>query len=264
MVERKKIGLALGGGGARGLAHIGVLKELVRNNVPIDIVAGSSMGALIGGLYCSWNDVGRIETLADNVDEWDLLKMFVDPTWKGGLVRGEKFEQKIKNLGGKEMIEEMPVKFAAVATDVNTAEPVVIRKGSFAEAVRASASFPVLFQPVEKDEHVLVDGGLSDPVPVEVVKKMGADIVIAVNLDSVYFQSENRRGKNLSTLSILRNSLFLLRYHLAKKEVRQADIVINPTIPYVEEFDFRKREGIIAGGEKTAREMMELIKKKLA
>ena len=263
-MKRKKIGLALGGGGARGYAHIGVIKTLVENNIPIDIIAGTSVGAMIGGLYATLGDIAKVEEITGRINFWEGLKRYVDPVWEEGFIKGEKIEQGMRDLVGKTRIEDLPIKFGAVATDLNTAEVVLIEKGDMARAVRASASIPLLFAPVKIGERNLVDGGLSCPVPVEQVKQMGADVVIGVNLDSAYFLPENRMKGKMSAMNVLKNSLFLLKYHLAITEVREADIVINPKIPYVMEFEFSRQKEIIEGGRETTRELIEQIRAELA
>jgi len=263
MANRKKVGLALGSGGARGLAHIGVIKVLLEEKIPIDVVVGTSMGAFVGGLYAAWGDINQLETEALSFGYREWMSMFFDPVWGSGLIKGDKIEKKLKEIVEDARIEELKIPFGAVATDLNTAEVVVIDKGDLARGVRASGSVPLLFEPVIMGGRHLVDGGVSCPVPVEIARQMGADIVIAVNLDSVYFLPENRNKETTSPLAILKNSLFLLKYHLAEKEVRESDVIINPLIPYVKDLDFVNKAEIITGGEEAARKMVSLIKKLL-
>ncbi len=260
MTKRKKVGLALGGGGARGLAHIGIIKVLLEENIPIDVIAGTSMGAMVGGLYAALGDIEKVEKIATEFSYKEWLDTFVDPVWGSGLIKGEKMEKKIKELVGGKKIEDMKIKFGAVATDLNTAEIVVIDKGDLARGIRASGSVPMLFEPVVVDGRTLVDGGTACPVPVEIAREMGAEVVIAVNLDTVYFLPENRKQEKISSLEVMRNTLFLLKYHLAEKEVREADVVISPAIPYVRDLDFVHKVDIIAGGEASARKAIGLVK----
>jgi len=180
--EKKKIGLALGSGSARGLAHIGVLKVLESNSVPIDYIVGSSMGAFIGALYAGGLSVKQLEDIACNVD-WKLTtKMFAPTLPWNGLVAGNQIREFIKTLVGDININNLKIPFAAVATDVMNGEKIVIEQGSLVEAIRASISIPGIFIPVQYENRFLVDGGVANPVPVDVVKTMGADIVIAVNV----------------------------------------------------------------------------------
>lgn len=264
-MKRKKVGLALGSGGARGMAHIGVIKKLLENNIPIDYVAGSSVGALIGGMYAAFEgDIEKVEKIALDFNWTDWLKTFVDPNMGLGILKGVKAESQLKKMIGDTIIEDLKIPFGAVATDLNTAEVVVIDIGNLAKAIRASGSVPLLFQPEKIANRYLVDGGMSCPVPVEIVRQMGADIVIAVNLDSVYFLNEKKKeNNNHSVISVMKNSLFLLRHHLAEKETRFADVVINPDIPYIMDLDFVNKGEIIKGGELAAMEQMKRIKELL-
>jgi len=261
MIKGKKIGLALGSGGARGLAHIGVIKELLKNNIPIDMIAGTSMGAMVGGLYAALGDIEKVEKLANSFTVKDWLSTFVDPLGSLGLIKGGKLEKKIREVVGDVEIEKMRIPFGAVATDINTAEKIVIDKGDLVKGIRASGSVPLLFDPVLMDGRTLIDGGTSCPVPVEIVKEMGADIIVAVNLDAVYFSSKKGKSAKLSSMEIMKNTLFLLRYHLAEKEVREADVVINPPIPYVRDLDFVNKTDLITGGEEAAAKAIPLIRK---
>jgi len=180
--KEKKIGIALGSGSARGLAHIGVLKVLEANKIPINYIAGSSMGALIGALYASGLSVQQLDDIACNAD-WKLTAKMFTPTlpWNG-LVSGNRIRDFIKTLVGDININDLKIPYAAVATDVNTGEKIVIQQGSLVEAIRASISIPGVFTPVQYGGRFLVDGGVANPVPVDVIKSMGADIVIAVNV----------------------------------------------------------------------------------
>lgn len=261
-MTRKKIGLALGSGGARGLAHIGVIKKLVEENIPIDLIVGSSAGALIGGMYAALGEIGKVEEKFVGLEWRDWLNTFADPVLGLGFIKGEKAENWMRAAVNNVKIEELKIPFGAVTTDLNTAEEVLITEGDLTEAVRSSGSVPGLFQPMKWGDRMVVDGGLSYPVPVELAKRMGAELVIAVNLDGVYFEDEKTKNgsNNHNILSVLRNSLFLLRYHLAKKEIKEAEVVIEPDIPYIMDLDFVHQEKIIEGGYRATEEMIEKIK----
>ena len=262
--QKKKVALVLGSGGARGLAHVGVIKALIKNKVPIDLIVGSSSGALIGGLYASWGNIDLLEKMVREVTYKDMVEVLVDPTWGGGLIKGGKTLDFLKKLFNSNKIEDLNIPFAAVATDVNTAETVVFKKGDISEAVRASISVPLVYSPFLVDKKLLVDGGVSCPVPVEVAREMGAKIIIAVNLDGVYFSGDNHKGKiSNSTIDILKDSYFALRYNLAKKEIREADVVIEPVMKYVTDFDFIKGVEAINAGEEAAEKIMRKIKRLL-
>jgi NTE family protein len=259
--KKKKVGLALGSGGARGLAHVGVIKSLLANDIPIDMMAGSSSGALIGGLYASWGDIDKIEELARGVTYKDLASVLADPTWAGGLIKGDRTLEFLRKYFQGQKIEDMKIPYRAVATNVKTAESVVFDRGDLASAIRASISIPLVYTAVKDGERILVDGGVSSPVPVEVVREMGAEVVIAVNLDSVYFMNKKDDKDNPSTLDILKDSYFALRYNLAKKEVQQADVVIEPIMEYVQDFDFIQGKKSILAGEKATDDLIDKIKR---
>ena len=186
MIKKKKIkgkvGLALGGGAARGWAHIGVIEALLRRGIAVDCVAGTSMGALVGAVYAS----GRIRELkgfASNFD-WKQMFHFLDVIMpRSGLIDGKKVEEFVSSLIKEELIEDMKIPFMAVATDLATGDEVAIGEGNTIEAIRASISIPGIFTPFEKDGMMLADGGLVNPVPVNVARSMGADFVIAVDVN---------------------------------------------------------------------------------
>jgi len=179
---RKKIGLALGSGSARGWAHIGVIKALDEAGIRLDYVAGTSAGAVVGAVYAS----GRIDSLKDVVLRLDWRKVisFLDVVFpKSGLIDGKKIADFVRTNVGEKNIEDLRLPFCAVSTDLATGNEVLIKNGDIIEAVRASISMPGVFTPVKISNAILVDGGLVNPVPVSVVRKMGADLVIAVNLN---------------------------------------------------------------------------------
>lgn len=260
--QRKKIGLALGSGGLRGLAHIGVIKVLERNNIPIDFIAGTSIGAIVGGIYAQKGNISDIEKLAQRFSYRDLINIFFDPKLHLGLVKGQKAQKFLENFIGDTKIEDLRIPFRAVATDLYTGEVVTFDKGKLSLAIRASSCMPFVFEPVKYNNYYLVDGGVSQPVPVKTARKMGADIVIAVNLDTTFFSSPSQ--KRFTIVGLLRDSVNLLRYHLAKENVKEADIVINPDVPDISWWT-RLNEGkkIIALGEKAAEKTIPLLKKLL-
>jgi NTE family protein len=181
-LRRKKIGLALGGGAARGLAHIGVLEVLQKEGIPIDMVAGTSAGAIVGALYAQGKDSNEIKSLALEFGNRKLAH-FVDPYLpKSGFIRGRKIQDLLVSYIGDIRFSDMKIPFACVATDVETGEEVVLDQGSVPEAVRASISIPGVFAVARWKGRYLVDGGVVNPVPVNILKGMGANFVIAVNV----------------------------------------------------------------------------------
>ncbi len=178
--KKRRLGLALGSGAARGLAHIGVLKVLEEEGVEIDFISGTSIGALIGALYAAGVPIEQIEEVACDVD-WQQLARMIDPIIPtSGLIDGKKVSRFIAELLPVETFEELRIPLAVVATDVETGEEIIIKRGALIEALRAAVAFPGIFTPVRFGETFLVDGGLCNPVPVDVVRNMGADKVIGV------------------------------------------------------------------------------------
>lgn len=181
-----KIGLALGSGSARGLAHVGVIMALEAYNIPIDIITGSSIGSVIGSLYASGATVRQLEEVALSIKKSKTL-FLIDPVFPhSGLISGDRIEKMLNQFGIKDKtFDDLKIPFAAVATDVESGAEVILNQGKVIDAVRASISIPGIFTPVKYQDYYLVDGGVVDPVPVDVVKMMGADIIIAVNLAKI-------------------------------------------------------------------------------
>jgi NTE family protein len=190
-----KIGLVLGSGGAKGLSHIGVLKLLEELNIKIDFIAGSSIGALIGGAYASGLCAQEIEEIALKTDLASTAKLFLPGIHKSGLISGTYIRELLYSFIGDKKIEDMPIPFTAVTTDIITGQEVYIRQGDLLDAIRASISIPIIFKPVIWNDTVLVDGGLVNPVPINVVRKMGADYIIAVNVMSSNIQSKEKTSE---------------------------------------------------------------------
>ena len=181
-----KIGLALGSGSARGLAHVGVIMALEAYNIPVDIISGTSIGSVIGSLYASGATVRQLEEVALSIKKSKTLFM-IDPVFPhSGLISGDRIEKMLNQFAIKDKIfDDLKIPFAAVATDVESGAKVILNQGKVIDAVRASISIPGIFTPVKYQDYYLVDGGVVDPVPVDVVKMMGADIIIAVNLAKI-------------------------------------------------------------------------------
>jgi len=182
--EKFKTGLALGSGAARGLAHIGVLKALIEEGVSIDMIAGSSMGALVGACYARNGEITDLEEIVLKID-WKQLAQLADPNLAllfKGVIHGKKVKELLKAVIGDVEFKDLKIPFAVMATDVNTGGEVVIKEGSVIEAVRASISIPAIFTPVKFKNRFLIDGGIVNPIPVNIVKSMGAAFVIACNV----------------------------------------------------------------------------------
>lgn len=222
-----KIGLALGSGSAKGLAHLGVLRVLEKHNVPIDYIAGSSIGAVIGAYYSHRPTITALEELVYKLSERKLSSI-LDVTINGGIIKGLKIEKLLGETLYGASFNTLKIPFAAVATDLMNADMVTLTEGDLIKAIRASLSVPGFLRPIEHNGHILADGGLSNPVPVDVVARMGADIVIGVNLDTLYVKNELAAIPPLTRIPSL--SINILRHHLALKSTRSSDIIISPMV----------------------------------
>jgi len=257
--DRPKIALVLGGGGARGLAHIGVLKVFEEEKVPVDIVVGTSVGALVGALYSAGVPIQKIERIGEDV-QWDkitnlknitLLRLILSEE----LLSTKKMEQYLARNIGNKRFDELDKTFACVATDINTGEMIVLKEGDVAFAARASATIPGVFAPAEFRHRYLVDGGLSSNIPTDVAKLLGADIIIAVAVNADISKS------NISTvLRTLIQSIYIQGSILEKEELKTADIVIKPHVGEVSVIDLNRSEQCIDAGVAAARKSMPEIK----
>jgi NTE family protein len=266
-----RIGLALGTGAARGLAHIGVLKALKEAEIPVDMVAGASMGAMVGACFANDGDISTAERMALKTG-WREVARILDLKLSllgKGLIRGQKIETLLHSLIGDAEFKDLKIPFAVVATDLNTGEEVIIKQGSVIQAVRASISIPGIFIPVPFEGKCLVDGGLVNPVPADVLRDMGANFVIAVN---VLF--EPRRSRGTARLSkddqvaevpnifkTLFQSLYIMEYEIIRQRLPKADIIIAPDVSHIAAFEFYRSEEAIQAGYEAARYSLPKIHK---
>jgi len=182
--EKNKIGLALGSGSARGLAHIGVLKALKENNITIDMIAGSSIGALIGAYFAKYQDIRGLEEITLNMEFKKLIRL-ADPNFfllSKGFIRGKKVEEFLEIILEDIDFKDLKIPFFVVSTDIETGEEVIINTGSVVKAVRASISLPVVFTPVVFEDKFLIDGGVANPIPIDILRKKGMNYIIASNV----------------------------------------------------------------------------------
>lgn len=246
-----KIGLALGGGSARGFAHIGVLKVFEEAGIKIDYLAGTSMGALIGAVYACGTNIRMLEKLS-----WALKRRnWLDFTFpRMGFISGKKIERIIYLLTRRSTFADLKIPLAVVAVDLISGKKVVIKEGIVASAVRASISIPGYFVPVNWKEMLLVDGGILDIIPGDVVRDMGADYVIAVDVGA---NLDNFKINNL--LDVISRSFEIMVKELGSQTINDADIVIKPKLSGIAPSQFdRAREAILIG-EKYAREALPAI-----
>lgn len=255
-MTQPKIGLALGSGAARGIAHIGVLKVFQQENIPVDYIAGSSMGSIIGVCYANGLDLAMLEKLFAHLKR----KHWVDITLPGlGIIVGEKIKEIIRLLTHRKKLEELAIPTAIVATDLNSGEPVIFRSGSIEEAVRASISIPGIFEPVVINDRMLVDGGVIDRVPIGIVREMGADISIAVD---VVPQVSQIQIKNI--FDVIMQTFGIMEREILNQRMPAADLVIHPDLSDISPSAFTRAEECIKRGEIAAKEQIPQLKKLIA
>ncbi len=253
-----KIGLALGGGGAKGLAHIGVLEVLQENEIPISAIAGTSMGALIGGMYALENDIDVVYEYVSQTINGKLLSVFFDLPQGGGFSSGRRALQLIDAFVDKKTFRQTKIPFAAVTTDVQNGNPVALKSGPLATAIRASISYPPVFDPVRVGKRLLIDGGIAAEVPVAQACALGIDRVIAVNVDDDY---RFNNAKNMTPAALSRASLKLLMRSVAAYSSAGADVVVAPKVGDISVWmDFGKLDDIILRGRKAAEKALPQIR----
>ena len=251
-----RIGLALGGGAARGFAHIGVIKVLEAQGIVPDYVAGTSAGAVVGALYAGGLNGFELQKTGLELDE-NTLADFSFP--HRGILKGEALQDFVNRMVGRRPLEKLAKPFAAVATDLENGTMVAFRTGNTGMAVRASSAVPGVFKPVSIREREYVDGGLTSPVPVRALKAMGADFVIAVDVGN-----KPQWGKTDSTLDVLLRTFTIMGNSIGRLEMEDADLVIRPATPEVDSTDFNGRHAAILAGERAASALLPELKARLA
>jgi len=268
MFRKKKIGLVLGGGSAKGLAHIGVLKVLEEHNIKIDMISGASIGALIGALYLSGYSPKELEEMIKNLNFKKLIDIGVP---RSGLIKGDKMESYLRELLDEKKFSDLSAPLYITAVDIVNYSEVVFSKGDLAKAIRASVSVPGIFRPAKNNGKILVDGGVLDNLPIEILKDAGADVIIAVNLSGnekreiVYDVADKKKseGKSPNIMSILADSYRLMdrehtRLYLEKSG---ADLMLHPDLRKVGFADFSKVSEGIKAGEIEAKKKIGKIKR---
>jgi NTE family protein len=254
-----RIGLALGGGAARGFAHIGVIKALEAQGIYPDIVVGTSAGSLVGAMYAAGNNGFALHKMALDMDEAAISDWSVPFFAKAsGVLKGEALQSYVNNAVGNKPIEKLKLPFGAVATDLHTGEPILFQRGNTGMAVRASSAVPSIFQPVTIGDHTYVDGGLTAPVPVSFARQMGADFVIAVNISA-----EPDAQAYGTSLEVLLQTFAIMGHSINRYELKNADIVIQPNLGAMKGADFNSRNQAVLAGEQAASNQMAEIKRKI-
>ena len=257
-VEAIKVGVALGGGAAKGFAHIGVIKMLEANGIVPMAVAGTSAGSVVGALYASGMDAFAMQENAFALDESKIRDVSL---FSGGVVKGQKLQDYVNQLVGGRSIEKLSKPFAAVATNLENGERTVFVRGNTGQAVRASSAIPGVFEAVEIGKSHYIDGGVTSPVPVDATRQLGAEFVIAIDISS------KAAGSIASTTSMLGNinqSIRIMGQKLGALELQRADIVIRPKVNDIGPADFEQKNRAILEGERAALAALPQIKAKLA
>ncbi|WP_416200113.1 patatin-like phospholipase family protein [Undibacterium sp. 5I1] len=254
-----RIGLALGGGAARGFAHIGVIKALESQGIVPDIIVGTSAGSVVGAMYAAGNNGFALQKMALDMDEATIsdwsLPLFAKSS---GVLKGDALQNYVNKMVVQVPIERLKKPFGAVATDLHTGLPILFQRGNTGLAVRASSAVPGVFQPVRINDRLYVDGGLVSPVPVRFAREMGADFVIAVNISS---QPDAQSAS--SSLDVLLQTFTIMGQSLNQFELKNADVVIRPDLASMKGNDFAGRNLAILAGEKVTMSMMTDIKQKI-
>jgi NTE family protein len=276
--KQKTVGLALGGGGARGCAHVGVIKALQEAGIRIDCIAGTSIGAFVGGVFAAGN-IDELEKYLLKIKWKDVVK-YMDPVLpKQGLFGGEKVRTLADKMLTRHTFKNIKIPFIAVATDLETGKEAHLQTGKISEAIRASIAIPGIFTPFKKDGKYLLDGGLVNPVPVNVVRKMGADIVIAVDLNHHFFKEQLRSKESLKNsknkiaewftpswpniIDVIAGSVFMMEDQLAEKNfmIHKPDILLRPRLESASIFDFHHAKKLIDEGYRITKNQIPAIKR---
>lgn len=241
-----KVGIALGAGALRGLAHIGVLKKLEERRIPIDVIAGCSIGAIIGGIYSAGRELSILERLLMCL-RWEHILDFGIP--RMGLVQGDKILEVLRLLTGNKSFDELDITFGVVAVDIERGEEVIITEGNVAEAIRASISIPGIFAPYRYRGRLMVDGALLNRVPVDIAKNLGADMTIAVMINPT-----RKRSRVRSMVEVIWQSLDLMESEIAKSREMRPDVVISPRVDDIGITRLDRAADLVRRGEEAASE----------
>jgi NTE family protein len=250
-----KVALALGGGAAKGFAHVGVIKMLESQGIVPDMVVGTSAGSVVGALYAGGFTGFELQKLALSLEEGNISDYALPDR---GFIKGEQLQNYVNKALGNRPIEKLNKPFAAVVADLQTGEEVVFQRGNTGMAVRASSSVPGVFQPVRINGREYVDGGLVSPVPIRAARGMGADVVIAVDISA-----KPRHAKVESTLDVLLQTFNIMSQSISVHELGEADVVIRPQVGGMGAADFAERHRAVLEGEKAALEAVPLIRTRL-
>jgi len=254
----KRLGLALGGGGARGFAHVGVLQVLEEAGIKTDLVVGTSAGSLVGALHASGKTGAQLQRIAETMEESTITDWAL-PFLNRGVLRGEALARYVSNQTQGRKIEDLPIRLGIVATDLNLGEGVLFQRGDTATAVRASSAVPSVFLPVRINNRDYVDGGLVAPVPVRYAREMGAEVVLAIDISTTPEGSQAE-----SMLQILLQTFNIMGKSIKALELKEADVVVRPSLGGVSSADFNARLRAIEAGRAAMLAALPALKAALA
>ncbi|HEY2978939.1 MAG TPA: patatin-like phospholipase family protein [Burkholderiaceae bacterium] len=255
-VRPPRVGLALGGGAARGFAHIGVIQVLEENGIKPDLIVGTSAGSLVAAMYASGKTGIELASLAQSMDE----SAITDWSFPGrGLIRGEALARYVREQTGGRSIEQMRLPLGIVATDLDSGQGILFQRGDPGAAVRASSAVPAVFQPVRIGTREYVDGGLVAPVPVSFARQMGAELVIAVDISS-----PPDGAATGDAMHMLLQTFAIMGRSINQFELRNADVVVRPRLPGVSSADFTARKRAIDAGRQAALALVVDLKARIA
>ncbi|PAU94887.1 patatin [Aliifodinibius salipaludis] len=245
----EKVGLALGGGATLGAAHVGVLRALEESQIEIDCIAGTSIGAMVGAFYAFGMSVDEIEKIALELDWPDISGIALS---RRGLLNNDKMGKRLDKYLGDVHFEDADISFAAVTTDISTGEKVILDTGDVSEAVKASTCIPVLFEPIEYNGRLLVDGGLKESVPLSAIQNMSAEFTIGVDLNA---HRQYKRPENI--LDILNNTLEIALKHLANVNLNEMDLLIQPNLAEFSRSETKDIDKMILEGYEAAKTILD-------
>ncbi len=258
MSERKKVGLALGAGAAKGFAHIGVLQVFKENDIQIDMIAGASVGAIIGGIYSVGGDMGLLAGYFSTLGPRDFLDR--PQIMKGGVLSGGRLQEIIRTFTHDKSFGETNIPFVCTAVDVETGERLTLNRGKLHSAIRASMSLAGVFEPVKWEGRLLIDGATLGCVPCKELRDMGADIVIGVD---VSWQGEKVKLDPPSFTAVIDQTIAIMQWEITKLSTKYADIMLSPRVGYMGWFGTRNASKAIEEGRRIAEEMLPEIRELL-
>jgi len=250
--------LALGGGAARGFAHVGVIQVLEEAGIRPTLVTGTSAGSLVAAIYASGKNGKQLQRVAETMEEATIADWTL-PLFTRGMLRGDALARYVNEQVGSRLIEDMALPLGIVATDLNSGQSVLFQKGDTGTAVRASSAVPAVFQPVKISGRDYVDGGLVSPVPVRAARKMGAELVIAVDISSA-----PEGGVTAGTLDVLLQTFTIMGNSINGFELKDADIVVRPLLVGVSSADFSARKRSIDAGRQAMLQLLPQLRAAIA